>query len=55
MLLGFFLLLGQLVTVFSVVDDPADRGIGIGGDFHQIDAMTPGQLNGVGRGHDPDL
>lgn len=44
---GFLFTLGQLVTVFAEIEHLADRRIGLGADFDQIQTMSAGRLNSL--------
>ncbi|SVA39444.1 uncharacterized protein METZ01_LOCUS92298, partial [marine metagenome] len=53
---GFFLLLAEfflLVGIFSVVGDPADRRLGIGGNLDQIQPLLLGHSHGFLNGMNP--
>lgn len=54
-LLGFLVALGLLVTVFAEVHHAADRRCGIGGNFDQVNAGGPGQVQGVAERQDTEL
>jgi hypothetical protein len=55
MLPGFVLPLAELVEILPVVDDAANGGIRRGRNFHQIQALTAGCLQGFEGGHDAEL
>src|SRR5436190_19783557 len=48
-------LLVELVLIFSVIGDFADRGVGGGRDFHQVQALFARQFHGLERLHDTEL
>ena len=53
---GFFLLLAEfflLVGIFSVVGDPADRRLCIGGNLNQIQPLLFGHSHGFLNGMNP--
>ncbi len=54
-LLGFLLLLGHFVTVFTEIHEAADRWHGGGGDLHQVHRMLPRQIDRVGQRNDAEL
>ena len=49
-LLGFAILLRLLVAELPVVHDAAHRRIGIRRDFHQVHAVSAGEVDGVAQG-----
>ena len=52
--LGLFPL-GLLEAVLAVVHDLADRGLGAGGDFHQVEVLFIGDVQSRRGGHDAQL
>jgi hypothetical protein len=50
-----FFLLGDFVTVFTEIDDAADRGNGIGSDFDEVEAFLLSAFDGVGELKDAKL
>jgi hypothetical protein len=53
--LAVTLLLGQFVFELSVVDNATHGRNGSGGNFHQINSILAGQIDGGGQIHDPHL
>lgn len=50
-----FFLLAELVFIFSEIHHPADRGIRIGSDLHQVQLLFLGKRERLGDGKDSDL
>jgi hypothetical protein len=55
MLPGLVLPLAELVEIFPVVYDAANRGIRRGRNFHQVQPLTAGCFEGLERRHDAEL
>jgi hypothetical protein len=51
---AFLFLFAQLVFVFAKIEDPADRGFGVGGNLYQIQSCALSQFEGFLWIHDPD-
>ena len=55
MLLGFLVALGLFVAKLPVIHEAADGRIGIGGDFDQVNGISPGEVQGVAQTQDAEL
>src|SRR5437660_10897869 len=55
MFLRLLIALGLLVTILAKIDDAADWGIGVRGDFDQIDAAGARQGESFAQGQDSKL
>src|SRR5215216_777539 len=55
LLLGFVCLLLRFVLIFSEIDNPANRGIGVRSDLDQIEPLLPGGAHCIAHIHDAQL
>ena len=55
MFFGILVLFGNLITKFSIIDNPAHGRHRVGGDLHQIDAVLAGIVQRLCCGQDTEL
>ena len=54
-LAGFLFPFGLLETELAVIDDLANRGLGLRGDFHQVQVTGIGHFQRLANRHNPQL
>ncbi len=54
-LLGFLFLFGLFVTKLAEIDQPADRRDRVGRNFHEVNSLRAGHVDGVPEREDPQL
>ena len=53
-LLGLVIALVQLIQKLAVIHHPADRGLGLRGDFDEVESALAGNDQRLGGGHDAE-